>query len=414
MAILKPFKAFRPVKDKAPLVASKPYDVINTREARAEAEGNEFSFLHIVKPEIDFPDDQDPYAQEVYIKGRDNFKGLCENNIMIQDESECYYIYMLEKDKRQQTGIVGCAGIEDYFNDIILKHELTRPDKEEDRKNHVRVTNMNAEPVFFAFRGVKALDKLIEDLKKSQPEYDFTAQDGVRHVVWKVDERKSIDRISNYFERIDHTYVADGHHRTAAAALVGRELQNKNRYHQGVEEYNYFMAVHFPDNQLQIIDYNRIVKDLNGLSRDTFLELLGQSFEIKSNGPAQYKPQELHEFGMYLEGNWFILRAKAGTYDDEDPIGVLDVTILSDQILEPILGIEDLRTDKRIDFVGGTRGLGELERRVNSGEMKVAFALYPVTMNQLMDIADSGKIMPPKVTWFEPKLASGLFVHMLD
>jgi uncharacterized protein (DUF1015 family) len=414
MAILKPFKAFRPVRNKAHLVASKPYDVINTAEAKIEAEDNSLSFLHIVKPEIDFPDDHNPYDLEVYIKGRDNFKVLCEQNVMIQDEEDSYYIYMLEKDGRQQTGIVGCAGIEDYFNDVILKHELTRPDKEEDRKNHVRITNMNAEPVFFAFRGVKQLDDLVEEIKKGESVYDFVAPDDVRHVLWKVDDSGKLDLISRYFDQLDHTYVADGHHRTAAAALVGRELQNKNRYHQGIEEYNYFMAVHFPDNQLEIIDYNRIVKDLNGLSREDFLDMIGQSFEIKSNGPAQYKPQKLHELGMYMEGNWFILRAKKGTFDDKDPIGVLDVTILSEQILKPILGIEDLRTDKRIDFVGGTRGLGELEKRVNSGEMKVAFALYPVTMKQLMHIADSGQIMPPKTTWFEPKLASGLLVHMLD
>jgi uncharacterized protein (DUF1015 family) len=414
MAIFKPFKAYRPVGDKVHLIASKPYDVLSTVEARIEAEGNPLSFLHIVKPEIDFPDKQNPYAPEVYTKGRNNFRALCEQNIMIQDDKESYYIYMLEKEGRQQTGIVGCAGIEDYFNDVILKHELTRPDKEEDRKNHVRVTNMNAEPVFFAFRAVEDLDKLVENVKKENPVYDFVAPDQVRHVVWKVDDPVFVEGISRHFEDIGHTYVADGHHRTAAAALVGRELQHKNQYHQGIEEYNYFMAVHFPDDQLQIIDYNRIVKDLNGISREYFLDMLGQSFDIKSNGPAQYKPQKLHEFGMYLEGNWFILRAKKGTYDEEDPIGVLDVTILSEQILEPILGIEDLRTDKRIDFVGGTRGLGELEKRVNSGEMKVAFALYPVTMSQLMDIADSGQIMPPKTTWFEPKLASGLFVHMLD
>jgi len=414
MAILKPFKAYRPVEDKVHLIASKPYDVITTSEAKIEAKGNPLSFLHIVKPEIDFPDDQNPYDPEIYIKGRANFKALCEQNIMIQDEKDSYYIYMLEKDGRQQTGIVGCAGIEDYFNDVILKHELTRPDKEEDRKNNVRITNMNAEPVFFAFRAVKELDDLVEDIKKEKPVYDFVAPDEVHHVVWKVDNDGVIDSISSEFDQMEHTYVADGHHRTAAAALVGRELQNKNRYHQGIEEYNYFMAVHFPDNQLQIIDYNRIVKDLNGHSREDFIDMLGQSFDIKSNGPAQYKPQKPHEFGMYLEGNWFILRAKKGTYDENDPIGVLDVTILSEQILKPLLNIEDLRTDKRIDFIGGTRGLAELEKRVDSGEMKVAFALYPVTMKQLMDIADSDQIMPPKPTWFEPKLASGLFVHMLD
>ncbi len=414
MAILKPFRAFRPVKDKVHRIASKPYDVISSAEARLEALGNDLSFLHIVKPEIDFPEDQDPYAPEIYLRGRDNFRLLCEQNIFLQDEHDSYYIYMLEKDNRQQTGIAGCAGIEDYFNDVILKHELTRPDKEEDRKNHVRIANMNAEPVFFAFRSDKKLNNLIEKIKKEEPIYDFMASDGVRHVVWQVGKQVDIDSITGYFEGIDRTYVADGHHRTAAAALIGRELKSRNRYHQGIEEYNYFMAVHFPEDQLQIIDYNRIVKDLNGHNRDTFLDLIGQSFDIKSNGPAPYKPRRLHEFSMYLEGNWFILRARKGTFDVKDPIGVLDVSILSEQILKPVLGIEDLRTDNRIDFVGGTRGLGELESRVNSGEMKVAFALYPVTMQQLMKIADKGMIMPPKTTWFEPKLASGLLVHMLD
>jgi uncharacterized protein (DUF1015 family) len=333
--------------------------------------------------------------------------------LFTQDEKESLYIYKLEKEGRTQTGIVGCASIEDYFNDVILKHELTRPDKEEDRKNHVRVTHLNAEPVFFAYPAVRKIDEMVDEIKKTKPIYNFVAPDRVRHVVWQVDHETRIAQLVEEFEKIPHTYVADGHHRTAAAALVGREMRNKNPHHQGIEEYNYFLAVHFPHDQLRIIDYNRVVKDLNGLSRDEFLDLLSQSFDIKSNGPAHYFPKKPHEFAMYLEGNWCILRARPDTWDDTDPIDRLDVTILYKQVLKPILGIEDVRTDDRIDFVGGTRGLEELEKRVNENEMKVAFALYPVTMEDLMAIADRGQIMPPKTTWFEPKLRSGLFVHML-
>lgn len=415
MATLKPFRAYRPIKDKAFLVASVPYDVISTAEARDIAKRNPISFLRVTKPEIDFSRDHNPYDHDVYLKGENNFRKACEMGLFKQDENECLYIYMLEKEGKQQTGLVGCVGIEDFFNDVIRKHELTRPDKEEDRKNHIRFTNMQAEPVFFSYPSMEKIDQIIAEIKKgSKPEYDFTATDRVRHAVWVVSDPEKIQQLVAEFEKIPHTYVADGHHRTAASALVGREMRHKNPHHQGIEEYNFFMAAHFPHDQLQIIDYNRVVKDLNGLSREEFINLLNQSFDIKSNGPAQYKPRKPHEIAMYLEGNWFILRPKTGTWNENDPIDDLDVTILYEQILKPVLGIEDLRTDQRIDFVGGSRGLDELEKRVENGEMKVAFALYPVSMEQLMKIADSGKIMPPKTTWFEPKLRSGLFVHKLD
>jgi len=412
VAKIKAFKGFRPVKGKVHQVASRPYDVLNTEEARVEAEGNPFSFLNVVKPEIQFPSDQDPYAREIYKKGKENFDLLVENGVFFQDQDECLYIYRLTMDGRSQSGIVAAAAVDDYFNNVIKKHELTRPDKEEDRKKHVRISMMNAEPVFFAFPAMESLDSIVEDIVKLEPEYDFTAKDDIRHELWVVKDEK-VGQIITEFEKLPATYVADGHHRTAAAALVGKDLREENPGYSGDEPFNYFLAVHFPDNQLNIIDYNRVVRDLNGLSNEEFLERLKAGFKVELVGEAQYKPTKLHEFSMFLEGRWYKLRAKEGTYDDSDPIGVLDVTILSTQILEPVLNIVNLRTDKRIDFVGGIRGLGELERRVKSGEMKVAFALYPVSMQQLIDIADSGEIMPPKTTWFEPKLRSGLVVHSL-
>jgi uncharacterized protein (DUF1015 family) len=400
------------VKEKVHLVASRPYDVLNTEEARKEAAGNPDSFLHVVKPEIDFPANQDPYAAEVYVKGKDNFAALLQKGVFSQDEDECIYIYRLTMNGKSQSGIVAAAAIDDYFDNVIKKHELTRPDKEEDRKKHVRVSEMNAEPVFFAYPAMASLDDIVSNIVKGEPVYDFTATDGVRHELWVVSGQIAVDIVTE-FGKLPSTYVADGHHRTAAAALVGKELRTENLGYTGKEAFNYFLAVHFPDDQLTIIDYNRVVKDLNGHSKQEFIELLKDNFDVKLMGKEQHKPSKLHEFGMYLDGEWYALEAFKDTYDNSDPIGVLDVTILSNQILSPLLNIVDLRTDKRIDFVGGIRGLGELEKRVDSGEMKVAFALYPVSMQQLIDIADSGSIMPPKTTWFEPKLRSGLVVHSL-
>lgn len=415
MAILKPLRGWRPpvtiVKD----LASRPYDVLDSEEARIEANGNPYSLLHVIKPEIDLPADIDHYAQEVYDKARENFDLFKQNGWLVQDENSCLYIYAQTMHGKTQYGIVGCAGVEDYMNNVIKKHELTRPDKEEDRMKHVRITNANMEPVFFTYPAQHEIDEIVKGFVENEAAvYDFVADDGFGHHFWVISDRELIDRLTALFAALPATYVADGHHRTAAAALVGNEKKAANPNHQGDEEYNFFLAVHFPDNQLTIIDYNRLVTDLNGLSSQDFLEQLNKGFTVIDKGTEIYKPGRLHEFSMYLEGRWYALLAKDETYDDHDPIGVLDVTILTRQLLEPILGIEDLRRSKRIDFVGGIRGLGELKRRVDNGEMKVAFALYPVSMDQLMQIADTGNIMPPKTTWFEPKLRSGLVVHTLD
>ncbi len=415
MAILKAFKGWRPAVEIVKELASRPYDVLDSDEARIEAAGNAHSLLHVIKPEIDLPANVDHYAPEVYFKAKENFELFKKNQWLVQDTDDMLYIYAQTMNGKTQYGIVGCAGVEDYLNNVIKKHELTRPDKEEDRMKHVRITNANMEPVFFTYPANKEIDQLVEMIVKFEsPVYDFTADDGFGHHFWVIKNKGTIARIIELFAAMPATYVADGHHRTAAAALVGNEKKNANPNHTGEEEYNYFLAVHFPDNQLTIIDYNRLVKDLNGLTSDEFLHQLENGFVVEKMGHEIYKPGRLHEFSMYLEGEWYALTAREGTYDDNDPIGVLDVTILTNQVLAPILGIEDLRRSKRIDFVGGIRGLGELKRRVDSGEMKLAFALYPVSMDQLIHIADTGNIMPPKTTWFEPKLRSGLVVHTLD
>jgi len=411
---IKPFKGIRPPKDVVEQVQSRPYDVLNSEEARAEAQGNEKSLYHIIKPEIDFPVGTDEHDPKVYEKAAENFKTFQDKGWLVQDDKEQYYIYAQTMDGKTQYGLVVCAYVEDYMTGKIKKHELTRRDKEEDRMKHVRVNNANIEPVFFAYPENGEIDALVAQYTAGQPEYDFTAAlDGFRHTFWVINDEADIRRITELFAAMPAMYIADGHHRSAAAALVGAEKAQQNPNHRGDEEYNYFMAVCFPANQLTIIDYNRVVKDLNGLSDEAFLDRLSKHFTVEKKGPEIFKPTRLHEFSLYLSENWYSLTAKPGTYDDNDPIGVLDVTISSNLILDEILGIKDLRSDKRIDFVGGIRGLGELKKRVDSGEMKVALALYPVSMKQLIDIADTGNIMPPKTTWFEPKLRSGLVIHKL-
>lgn len=415
MAILKPFKGLRPPKSIASQLASRPYDVLNSAEARIEAEGNPYSLLHIIKPEIDLPVEIDEHAPEVYNQAKLNLDKYRESKWLVQDEKDYLYIYAQTMNGKTQYGLVGCAGVEDYLNGIIKKHELTRADKEEDRMKHVRITNANMEPVFFTYPSVKEIDEIIGSIVKNDaPEYDFVAEDGFGHHFWVIRDSQTIEKLSSLFSKVPYTYVADGHHRTAAAALVGNEKKKNNPAHRGDEEYNYFLAVHFPSDQLTIIDYNRVVKDLNGLSKEEFLQKLDKVFVIEDKGHEIFKPATLHEFSMYLDNKWYALTARQGTYNDSDPIGVLDVTILSQLVLDQILDIKDLRTSKRIDFVGGIRGLGELKKRVDNGEMAVAFALYPVSLEQLINIADTGNIMPPKTTWFEPKLRSGLVVHLLD
>ena len=414
MAVIKPFKGIRPPKALVEEVASRPYDVLNSAEARAEAGDNEKSLYHIIKPEINFPEGTDEHDPCVYESAAEHFQMFQDKGWLVQDEKENYYVYAQTMNGKTQYGLVVGAYVPDYMNGVIKKHELTRRDKEEDRMKHVRVNNANIEPVFFAYPDNAELDAIVAKYAAGEPEYDFIAPgDGFGHTVWVIDQQEDIDAITKAFAAMPALYIADGHHRSAAAALVGAEKAQQNPNHKGDEEYNYFMAVCFPANQLTIIDYNRVVKDLNGLTPEEFLAAVSKNFIVEEKGTEIYKPNALHNFSLYLDGKWYSLTAKEGTYDDNDPIGVLDVTISSNLILDEILGIKDLRSDKRIDFVGGIRGLGELKKRVDSGEMKVALALYPVSMKQLMDIADTGNIMPPKTTWFEPKLRSGLIIHKL-
>ena len=416
MSTVKPFKGLRPRKDIAAALSCLPYDVMNTQEAMRMAEGNPYSFLHITRAEIDLPEGIDPHSKQVYDKSEANFKAFQKEGWLAQDSEPRFYIYAQTMGGRTQYGIAGAAFCEDYKNGVIKKHELTRPDKEDDRMVHVNTLDANAEPVFLSYRAVPEIDAIVDNIVKTQqPEYDFVSADGFGHRFWVIYDQAVNAKIEKLFaEKVPALYVADGHHRTAAAARVGIERKAHNPAHTGNEEYNYFLAVIFPDNQLKIMDYNRVIKDLNGNTETEFLDKLSKAFEVKDRGTEIYAPQHLHQMSLYIGGRWYSLDAKPGTYNDGDPIGVLDVTILTQQVLDPILGITDLRTSKRIDFVGGIRGLGELKKRVDSGEMKCAFAMYPVSMSQLLDIADTGNIMPPKTTWFEPKLRSGLVVHKLQ
>ena len=414
MAKVKPFRGVRPPKEYVEKVASKPYDVLSSEEARAEAGDNEMCLYHIIKPEIDFEPGTGEHEPKVYDKAVENFKKFQDKGWLVQDTQDCYYIYAQTMDGRTQYGFVVGASVEDYLTGRIKKHELTRREKEADRMHHIEINNANIEPVFLAFPDNRILEDIIDRTAQTTPEYDFVSEDGIGHTLWVIKDKETIDTITKEFGEIPYLYIADGHHRTAAAAHVGEEKAKADPNHNGSEEYNYLLAVCFPQSHLKVMDYNRVVVDLNGNTEEQFLEKLNDKFIVEDKGTEIYKPEKLHNFSLYLGGKWYSLTAKEGTYDDNDPIGVLDVTISSDYILRDILGITDLRTDHRIDFVGGIRGLGELKRRVDSGEMKMALALYPVTMKQIIDIADSGKIMPPKATWFEPKLRSGLIIHKLD
>ena len=414
MAKVKPFRGLRPPKAFVEQVASKPYDVLSSEEARAEAEGNEKSLYHIIKPEIDFEPGTGEHEQKVYDRAVENFQKFQREGWLVKDEKEQYYLYAQTMDGRTQYGLVVGASVDDYLTGKIKKHELTRKEKEVDRMHHIEINNANIEPVFISFPTNEVLEQVIADTAQTAPEYDFVSEDGIGHTLWCIADDKVVNTITDAFGKIPYLYIADGHHRTAAAAHVGEAKAKADANHTGAEEYNYLLAVCFPESHLKVMDYNRVVKDLNGLSDEEFLQKVALHFEIEEKGEEIYKPAKLHNFALYLSGKWYSLTAKEGTYDDTDPIGVLDVKISSDYILRDILNIQDLRTDKRIDFVGGIRGLGELKNRVDSGEMRMALALYPVTMRQIIDIADSGNIMPPKATWFEPKLRSGLIIHQLD